>query len=147
MSKSARPDNLSIVVYSGSFDKVHYALVLASAAAAVGTHVTLFFTMEACGALKKNPSSAWQDMPVGLKNSAAQNGGALDDGFSNKGIATFEELLSACSAMGVKIMVCEMGLRAMDMNSADLRDDIKIETGGVVSFLNKVGPNGASFFI
>ena len=41
-----RPEKLSLVVFSGDFDKVHYALVMASAAAAIDTPVTLFFTME-----------------------------------------------------------------------------------------------------
>ena len=46
------PDKLSIVVYAGFYDKVHYALVMAAAAAAIGRPVTLFFTMGACHALK-----------------------------------------------------------------------------------------------
>ena len=53
MNADTHPDKLSIVVYSGKFDEVHYALVMASAAAAVGRPVTLFFTMDACIALEK----------------------------------------------------------------------------------------------
>ena len=52
MNADTHPDKLSIVVYSGKFDEVHYALVMASAAAAVGRPVTLFFTMDACIALE-----------------------------------------------------------------------------------------------
>ena len=37
MPDDRAPEKLSIVVFSGEFDKVHYALVLASAAAAMGT--------------------------------------------------------------------------------------------------------------
>ena len=40
-----RPEKLSIVVFSGDFDKIHYALVMASAAAAIDIPATLFFTM------------------------------------------------------------------------------------------------------
>ena len=38
---------LAIIVYTGTYDKVHYALAMASAAAAVGRPVQLFFTMTA----------------------------------------------------------------------------------------------------
>ena len=45
--QSESPRKLSLVVFSGSFEKVHYALVMASAALASGREATLFFTM--CG--------------------------------------------------------------------------------------------------
>ena len=43
----ASPDKLSLIIQSGEYDRVHYALVMASAALAVGKPVTLFFTMAA----------------------------------------------------------------------------------------------------
>ena len=61
------PDKLSIIVYAGHFDKVHYALVMAAAAAAIGRPVTLFFTMGACNALKApgaDGEPAWRQMPL-----------------------------------------------------------------------------------
>ena len=42
--------HLSMVVYDGHFDKIHYALAMASSAAAIDTSVTLFFTMDAARA-------------------------------------------------------------------------------------------------
>jgi len=56
--------------------------------------------------------------------------------FRAKGTATFEELLSACVELGVTFMVCEMGLKAFDIEHGDLRDDISFAIGGVVTFLN-----------
>jgi peroxiredoxin family protein len=138
---SGRPAKLSLVVHSGDFDKVHYALVLA-AAAAVGTPAMLFFTMGACRALVAG-GDAWRAMPSGLGG----DGGGRDDGFAERRLATFEELLSACAEMGVRFMVCEMGLKAMDLTRASLRDDITIEEGGVVTFLNDAAADGAMMFI
>lgn len=148
---ATRPDKLSIVVYSGEFDKVHYALVMATAAAAIGTPATLFFTMDACRALERpdeDGQPAWRAMPVsqGVNLGLAQ-GGMMDDDFRQKGIATFEELLSSCPALGVKIMVCEMGLRARGLTRESLRLDIPIEAGGVVTFLNDASKTGALAFI
>ena len=146
MSPEPRPDRLSVVVFSGDFDKVHYALVMAAAAAAIGTPVTLFFTMEACRALARPQAGgepAWGAMDTGRGGGAAE----LDAGFKARGVAAFEELLSACAEMGVRFMVCEMGLKAMDMARADLRDDIAIEEGGVVTFLYDASKDGAMLFI
>ena len=147
MNDDRGPDKLSIVVFSGDFDKVHYALVLASGAAAIGTAVTLFFTMEACRALQKPGSDgtpAWRAMPLG---GGGRTGGAMDDDFAAQGVATFEELLLACPEMGVRFMVCEMGLRAIGLERTALRDDIPIEEGGVVTFVTDASPDGSILFI
>lgn len=136
------PDKLSIVVCDGHFDKVHYALVMASAAAAIGTPVTLFFTMQACQALVA--PTGWKTM---LLSDGLGDGAARDADYGAKTVATFEELLEACAAMNVKFLVCEMGLRALNMNREVLRDDLSIEEGGVVTFLSDASRDGAMVFI
>ena len=45
---------LAIIVFSGDYDRVHYALAMASAAAAVNRPTTLFFTMGALKALRRD---------------------------------------------------------------------------------------------
>ena len=138
---------LSLVVQSGDFGKVHYALVIAAAAAAVGRPVTLFFTMGALNALRKaDPRGlpGWRAMAVDGRPGAAA---ALDDGFAAKGVATFEELLSSSVELGVRFMVCDMGLRALGIGREDLRADVPVETGGVVTFLNDARADGAVLFI
>lgn len=137
MVESAPPDTLSIVVFSGDFERVHYALVMASAAAAIGRRATLFFTMEASRALLK-PGPNGQD---------AWRGGEKDRAYVENGIAGFEELLQSCAALGVRFLVCEMGLRALNIGRGDLRDDLGIEEGGVVTFLNDASAKGSMVFI
>lgn len=150
-SRQDKIDKLSIAVYSGEFDKVHYALVMAAGAAATNTPVTLFFTMGACRGLEKTPEGMeppWRAMPVSQGGHLdGDTGGEVDDGFAAKGVATFEELVQSCVAMGVRFMVCEMGLRAMDMTREDLRDDVPYEDGGVVTFLADTSPTGTTLFI
>ncbi|MCK4939059.1 MAG: DsrE/DsrF/DrsH-like family protein [Rhodospirillaceae bacterium] len=141
-----RPDKLSLIVFSQCSARVHYALVMASATAAISTPVTIFFTMEATKALGKpdeNGAYPWQAMPA----EGYSNGGEMNAAFIKKGVADFETLLSACGELGVKFMVCEMGLRAIDMTRSDLRDDINIETGGVVTFMDDASNNGSMVFI
>ncbi len=145
------PDKLSIVVFSGDFEKVHYALVMASAAAAINTPVTLFFTMGACRVLAdKGPDgeAAWRSLPVNFHSGlAARTGGDVDDHFKQTKVAHFEELLLACAELGVRFLVCEMGLRAMDLEEKPLRDDLPIEQGGVVTFIEDASNDGAMIFI
>ena len=143
---AARP-SLAIVVFSGAFDRVHYALVMASAAAAIGRPAMLFFTMEACRALlapAADGTPAWRRMPAGDRTGSA---GAMDDDFKQRGVGDFEQLLSACQEMGVRFLVCEMGLRAIGLQRQDLRGDIAIEEGGVVTFLNDVPAGGVVLFV
>ncbi len=141
------PDKLSVIVFSGTFEKVHYALVLAASAAAIGRPATLFFTMEGCRALlEAGPDGmpAWRHLP---RDTGAGEGGDVDDGYAAAGVATFEELLMACVEMGVRFMVCEMGMRALGLDRAALRDDVPMQDGGVVTFLNDASQDGATLFV
>jgi peroxiredoxin family protein len=133
---------LSVVVFSGTFERVHYALVMASAAAAVGRKATLFFTMDACKALLAD--GGWRALPV---EGEAPDAARMDADFQAKGVGTFEELLTACVEMEVVFMVCEMGLRARGLEHAPLRSDVPVTTGGVVTFLNDAEKDGAVIFI
>jgi peroxiredoxin family protein len=141
---AARPDKLSLVVYSGDFDRVHYALVMASAAAAIGVPATLFFTMGACRALVRD---GWRTMPVGRDLGTAADGAALDALYAGRNVGAFEELLESCVALGVRFLACEMGLRALGLARAALRDDVPVEIAGVVTFLNDASREGAVVFV
>ncbi len=126
----ASPDKLSLIIQSGDYDRVHYALVMASAALAVGKPVTLFFTMAATRAL----TAVWAD-------------NSRETAFAADGLATFEELLAACSELDATFMVCELGLRAEKLGRGDLRDDIQITEGSAVSFLSDASENGAMLYV
>ena len=136
-----RLSQLSIVIYDGHYDKIHYALAMASSAAAIDQSVTLFFTMDACRALMK---SGWRELPV---SQGSGNGGTMDDDFAAQKIATFDELLSACMEFDVTIMVCEMGLKARGLSADTLRDDIPVTSGGLVTFLSNASASGSVVFI
>jgi peroxiredoxin family protein len=141
------PDKLSLVVFSGDFQKVHYALVLAASAAAIGRAATLFFTMQACRTMlapAADGTPAWRTLPAGGDAGAA---GQLDDCLAARGIAGFEELLSSCVQLGVRFLVCETGLRAMDLTLEVLRRDVPWEQVGAVTFLTDASPAGAMMFV
>jgi peroxiredoxin family protein len=141
-SKSA----LNLVLVSDLYERVHYALVMASAAAATNRKVRLFFTMGALKALTRSKADrpGWHDLspsPGGL--------GPMDQdrAFAEAGIATFEELLQATVALGGEVMACEMGMRAVGLARDDLRSDIAVAEGGVVTFLEAAEGSGPIIFV
>lgn len=135
------PEKLSLLVLSGDFERVHYALVVASAAAAIGLPATLFFTNQALFSLAgEGPGGAgWRSLP----GAGGRAGGAIDDERRARGVAGFEELLGACAELGVRFIVCEMGLRAIGLDAAALRTDVPIEVAGVVTFIADASATGA----
>lgn len=142
------PENLSIVLFAGGFDRVHYALVMASAAAATNRRVTLFFTGRALNTLLAEDADG---APGWHRLDPADDGSrpAERDGFfTANGLAGFEELLEACVMLKVTVMACEMGLRALGLPAGvALRPDVPVKTGGVVTFLNDAPKTGAILFV
>jgi peroxiredoxin family protein len=125
---------LSIVVFDGRFDRVHYALVLASAAAATNRPAILFFTGRALHAL----------LPEGWRRLDGEPE-AQETAFAERRVATFGELLDACRALGVRFIACEMGLRAAGLAAADLA--VPAEIAGVVTLLSESPRDGQLLFI
>jgi peroxiredoxin family protein len=133
MPPDPRPpkERLAIAVHADTFERVHYALVMASAALAIDRPVTLFFTGRAVQALR---ADGWHRLP----------GAERDADFRARRVAGFDELLAACGELGARIIACEMALRAEGVAAADLRTDLPILQAGVVTFL---GDGGQVVFI
>ncbi|MDE1148870.1 MAG: DsrE family protein [Azospirillaceae bacterium] len=128
---------LSIVLQSAGFDRVHYALVMATAAAAIGRPTLLFVTGGALRFLLAG--DGW----TGL--------GAADDGtpavererrYAETNVATLAELTESLTPLGVRVIACEMGWRVLGLENPTLRDDVTVETAGVVTLLQAT-PAGA----
>jgi peroxiredoxin family protein len=141
-------DRLSLIVFSGDYDRVHYAFVIASAAAATNRPVTMFFTMGGVRALlapRPDSSPGWAALaPADNGNSAVER----DSAHEKAGIATLEELVLACVELDVTLQVCEMGLIAEGLSSNDFRTDVTVTGGGMVSFLAEAEKdNGRIVFI
>jgi len=63
-------------------------------------------------------------------------------------LAEMEEMLAACVELGARFMVCEMGLRALNLTGAELRADVAVTEGGLVTLLAEAdGDNARIVFI
>jgi len=122
--------SFSLVVHAGAFGRVHYGLVMASAAAAIGREVTILFAGDAVAILANNYSPPDED---------AHN--------ISLGIAGLEELMTACHDLKVRMIVCETALVQTGLKVDALRSDIALETGGFVTYLNATNTPGQSLFV
>jgi peroxiredoxin family protein len=117
---------VSVIVRSGDYESAHYALALAAAALAVDKPAVLFFTMSGIRALQGRPPALenWQR--------DAEN--------RERGVGDYETLLEACVELGGRFIVCEMGLRSLDIDAASLRDDVPFTVAGIVTLLEETKP-------
>jgi peroxiredoxin family protein len=116
---------LSIIVRSGKYEDVHYALAMAAAAIAVNKPAVLFFTMAGIRALMGPP-------PLEDWDRDALN--------RERGVGDFETLLQACIELGVRFIVCEMGLRSLAIDRTKLRADVPFTVAGIVTLLEETRP-------
>ena len=113
---------LGILLLSGEHERAHYALVLATGAAALGRDVTLFATNAGCRLFLTG-------QPL-----VAEPREAL---LAARGVAGIATLLDAAGELGIRRIACEAGLRAEAIPAAELLPGI--EVAGVVTFLGAVG--------
>lgn len=133
---------LAIVVFSGGYDRVHYALVLATAAAATDRPTTLFFTHRALPALLAGDGWTRLD-PADDGSSAVERDGTL----RARKVADMDELLESAGALGVKFIACEMGWRTLGIEQPAVRADLAVETAGVVTLLSAVPADAQLLFV
>jgi len=121
MTDAVLEGGLGILLVDGSFDRAHYALIMAAGALAVGRPVVLFCGSFGVRALARD----WS----GLTGSDA------DAAYVARGVAGFDTLRDVVVEFGGELMVCESGLRLAALAADDLCAGVAI--AGVPSFLNR----------
>jgi peroxiredoxin family protein len=114
---------LGILLLSGGHERAHYALVLATGAAAIGREVVLFATNAGCRLF-----DATRPLEADPREAL----------LAERGVAGIGTLLAAAAELGIRRIACEAGLRAEAMEPAALAPNV--EVAGVVTFLSAVGP-------
>ncbi len=153
---------LSIIAFSGDFDKLTAVFTLATGAAAVGYEVNIFFTFWGLDAIKRKQGrsfigSNWLTntfgfMMGGLKvapNSRFNFWGIGPKIFrklmKKNNVATLEELVDAAKALDVNFYACEMAMHVLGLTKDDFIPEVK-DVLGVASFLN-LSEEGQTLFI
>ena len=113
---------LGVLLLSGGHERAHYALVLATAAAALGRGAVLFATNAGCR-LFLDPCPLLAD--------------PREAALEARGVAGIGTLLDAASELGLRRIACEAGLKAEDLAGQPLAPGV--EVAGVATFLSAVG--------
>lgn len=173
MSKSDpdAPKKLSMVASKGSLDWAYPPFILGSAAAAMGWDVEIFFTFYGLTLLKPeltaevtplgNPAMPMK-MPFGPEkfqnidwpiptalmatpgfNSLATN--LMKKSFSNKGVATIEEMRDMTLDLGGTLIGCQMTMEVFGYDKEDFIEGATV--GGAASFLASAADADVQLFI
>lgn len=161
-SEAKSVKKLSIIAFSGDFDKLTAVFTLATGAAAVGYEVNIFFTFWGLDAIKQKRGRAFVGgswltklfgfLMGGVKVAPNSRFNFLGAGprifrhlMRKKNIATLEELMEAANALGVNLYACEMAMLVLGLEKKDFIHEVK-DVLGVATFL-RISEGGETLFI
>ena len=146
----AEQKKLSIIAFSGDFDKLTAVFTLGTGAAAVGYEVNIFLGRSftggnwltklfgfMMGGLKVTPTSRFNFLGAGPK--------IFRYLMRKNNVATLEELVEAAKALGINLYACEMAMHVLGLKKEDFISEVK-DVLGVASFLN-LSEGGQTLFI
>ena len=153
---------LSLIAFSGEFDKLTAVFTLATGAAAVGYEVNIFFTFWGLDAIKQKKGRSFVGdnwltklfgfMMGGLSATPTSRFNFFGIGpkifrslMKKNNVATLEELVDAANALGVHLYACEMAMHVLGLEQKDFIHEVK-DTLGVATFL-EISEGGRTMFI
>jgi peroxiredoxin family protein len=163
---AGQKEMLSLVVFSGSLDRLIAAFVLATGAAAMGMKVSMFFTFWATAALRKETAAGksvaktmlermfgWmlprgsKKLPLSQMNMAGGGPAMIRRIMRKKGVASVEEMIEISAESGVEIHVCTMSMDLLGMKPEELIDYPGLGYCGVAKFLETAAPGKLTLFL
>jgi peroxiredoxin family protein len=170
-SNSEKPRRLAIIASKGTLDWAYPPFILASAGAAMGWEVAIFFTfygltllrprIEALVSPLGNPAMPMK-MPFGsdgfqaiewpiptalmtVPGFNAMATGLMKKTFANKGVASINEMRDACVSLGVRMIGCQM---TMDVFGFEKEEFIpETEIAGAAAFLEFAADADVTLFV
>jgi peroxiredoxin family protein len=154
----------TIILFSGEFDKVMAALIIANGAAAMGDEVTIFCTFWGLNILRKTEKVETKDkkttlqsmfgrmMPKGTKklglskmNFAGAGSPMMRRATKDAGGMSLEELFDSAREQGVKFVACTLSMDILGFTEEELIDDVEFE--GVAAYLGHADEANVNLFI
>jgi peroxiredoxin family protein len=161
----------TIILFSGDFDRVMAALIIANGAAAMGDDVTIFCTFWGLNILRKEKAVATVGtangenskksflqsafgmmMPKGTKhlglskmNFAGAGAPLMRKAIKDQNAMSLEELFDSAREQGVKFVACTLSMDILGFKKEELIDDI--EFAGVAAYLGEADEANVNLFI
>jgi peroxiredoxin family protein len=162
MAEDKQTKKLSIIAFSGDFDKLTAVFTLGTGAAAVGYEVNIFFTFWGLDAIKikqgRSPvgkgflpkvfgimMGGLKASPVSRLNFCGISPKIFRSLMKKNNVATLEELVEAAKALGINFYACEMAMHILGLQKSDFIPELK-DVLGVTSFL-QLSEGGQTLFI
>jgi peroxiredoxin family protein len=156
-------DKLSLIVFSGTLDRLIAAFVLATGARAMGMQVSMFFTFWGTAALRRATRHlkksllermfGWmlpkgsRKLPLSQLNLAGGGPLMIRHIMKKKGVASVEEMVELAAELGVNINVCSMSMDLLGMKEAEMLDYPGLAYCGVAKFLETAAPGKITMFL
>ncbi len=155
-------DKKSFIVFSGDFDKVLAAFIIANGAVAMGDEVSMFFTFWGLNALRR-PDAPDVDkslldkafatmMPAGPDKMKLSQMHMLGGGtamikkiMKDNKVPSLPELIASAQDAGVRLVACTMTMDLLGLHEDELIDGV--EFGGVAMYLGEANESNGRFFI
>lgn len=154
-------ERVTIVCFSGDYDRAMAAFIIATGALAMGYQVSMYFTFWGLSIIKKKAmlegkSTAEKMFSVMLPENMAELGiskmnfagiGAkmMRSIMKQKNVASLEDLMAVAQEMGVRIISCTMAMDILGIKNEEMRDGL--DYGGVGTFLGDAMRSRMTLFI
>jgi peroxiredoxin family protein len=152
-------DRVTLVCFSGDFDKLVTSFIIATGAAAMGSQVSMFFTFWGLNVMKKGNQFAGKSitakmlaamMPAGAAGTSRMNMLGIGPPFfkflmRQKKVASLDELVALAFEMEVRMIACTTSMELMGIRREELMD--RVELGGVATYLQDACDSRTTLFI
>jgi peroxiredoxin family protein len=137
------PERMSLVVFSGTADKLTAVATLATGAAAMGMQVDLFLTFWGLEAFKTDANG---NVPL-VSAEFAELGPMMREVMQAKRVPSWLDTLRAAREIGdLKVYACSATMELFGHTLEDL-DDIVDEVTGAASFIDRAKDSKITLFI
>jgi len=134
----------TIIVHSGSFDKVLSAFIIGNGFVSMGIPTSIFFTFWGLNALKKK---GFKKLPLSKMNFLGLGRLLIKLKMKKYNVASFEKLAESFKKLGGKIIACTMTMELMGIKYEDLRKDLIDEYGTVGKYCYESKDANITLFI
>ncbi len=156
------PNDKTIVLFSGDFDKAMAAFIIGTTAASMGGKVTIFFTFWGLNLLRQHKKVRVKKtliermfgrmMPRGSRrfklskmHMAGMGTGMIKRIMRKKHVPSLEELIQAARESGIRLVACQMTMDLMGIKPEELIEGV--EKGGAASYIGAADTANMNLFI
>jgi peroxiredoxin family protein len=162
MTQQIPTTKISLILFSGDFDKAMAAFTIANGAAGAGIEVTIFFTFWGISLLrqtaipgKSSLESLFKNMiPVGVNHIGLSKMNFLGLGpwlmkklIRRKKGQTAQDLFRMAMDRQIRFIACEASLKLLGIDRTELINYNRLEIAGVDTFLENALQSKVSLFI